>query len=123
MAKILVADDEAGVREFVERALATKGHVVTTVSDGSEALMALARSDFDVLLTDIRMPVMDGVELALAVTKNHPTMPILMMTGFADERERAYNLDQLICDVVAKPFDLATICSKIEKALAASSKS
>jgi DNA-binding NtrC family response regulator len=123
MAKILVADDEAGVREFVERALATKGHVVTAVSDGSEALMALARSDFDILLTDIRMPVMDGVELALAVTKNHPTMPILMMTGFADERERAYNLDQLICDVVAKPFDLATICSKIEKALAAASKS
>jgi DNA-binding NtrC family response regulator len=122
MAKILVADDEAGVREFVERALATKGHQVTAVSDGSEALMALARSDFDLLLTDIRMPVMDGVELALAVTKSHPLMPIMMMTGFADERERAYNLDQLICDVVAKPFDLATICSKIDKALAMTPK-
>lgn len=122
MAKILVADDEASVREFVSRALASQGHEVTAVADGGEALMAFARAKFDLLLTDIRMPVMDGVELALAVAKDHPDLPILMMTGYADERERAFNLDQLIREVVAKPFDLATLCAKVAQALAGPGK-
>ena len=67
------------------------------------------RGAFELLLTDIRMPVMDGIALALAAARDIPALTILLMTGYADQRERAHGLDALIHDVVAKPFTLATI--------------
>jgi two-component system cell cycle response regulator CpdR len=77
------------------------------------------RGAFELLLTDIRMPVMDGIALALAATRAYPHLTILLMTGFADQRERAHGLDALIHDVVTKPFSLATIRSAVEDALMA----
>ena len=65
MARILIAEDDPAVREFVERALGGRGHEVTAVEDGLAALEALAVDAFDLLLTDIRMPGLDGVTLAL----------------------------------------------------------
>jgi CheY-like chemotaxis protein len=89
--------------------------------DGAEALDVLAREPgaFELLLTDIRMPVMDGIALALAATRNHPALTILLMTGYADQRERAHGLDAIIHDVVAKPFTLATIRAAVADALRA----
>lgn len=121
MARILVADDEVGLREFVARALAGKGHDVTAVSDGGEALEALQAGDFDLLVTDIVMPQLDGIALALKAAKDFPALRIVMMTGYEDERQRAYNLDALVHEVVAKPFTLEEICATAEAALAASS--
>ena len=120
MARILIAEDEEALRGFVARALAHDGHAVTTTSDGAEALEVLARTcgGFELLLTDIRMPVMDGIALALAVARDHPQVTILLMTGFADQRERAHGLDLLIHDVIAKPFSLGTIRSAVNGALA-----
>jgi len=120
MAKILVAEDDHAVREFVCRALEQQGHVVVSTSDGAEAAAALTPQDeqFDLLLADIKMPVMDGIALALCAAKEQPDMPILLMTGYADQRERAYGLDQLIDDVITKPFTLEEIVAKVEKALA-----
>ncbi len=118
MARILVAEDEASLREFVQRALAHHGHDVTAVRDGAEALHLLQGEDvFDLLLTDIVMPIMDGIALSLKVAKDLPDLKILLMTGYAAERQRAYNLDDLIYDVVAKPFTLTEICDKVEEAL------
>jgi len=71
------------------------------------------------LLSDIRMPVMDGIALALAAARDHPQISILLMTGFADQRERAFGLDTLIHDVIAKPFTLATIRTAVSEALKA----
>ncbi|MEX0582118.1 MAG: response regulator [Sneathiella sp.] len=118
MARILVAEDEAALREFISRALTHHGHEVVAVADGGEALFRLQNSaPFDLLLTDIVMPVMDGIALALKVTKEFPDIRVLMMTGYAAERQRAYNLEMLIHDVIAKPFTLDEICEKVAKAL------
>lgn len=121
MARILIAEDDPAVREFVTRALTGRGHDVTAVEDGLVALEALAADSFELLLTDIRMPGLDGVTLALKVAKDYPGLTIMMMTGYADEEQRAHNLDRLIHRVVSKPFTLDEICQATEQALAASS--
>jgi two-component system, cell cycle response regulator CpdR len=109
LATILIAEDDRAVREFVSRALQRDGHDVTTVEDGMEALEALANNNFDMLLSDVVMPQLDGIALALKVSKDYPELPILLMTGYAAERQRAHNLDALIHDVIPKPFTLKDI--------------
>jgi DNA-binding response OmpR family regulator len=69
------------------------------------------------MLADIKMPVMDGIALALHAAKAAPGMPILLMTGFADQKERAHGLDQLIHDVITKPFTLDQVTMMVEEAL------
>ncbi|MCK1652872.1 response regulator [Bradyrhizobium sp. 149] len=121
MPKILIADDEDSMRQLVARAIAMDGHEIVTAQDGAEALDILTRADggFDLLLTDIQMPVMDGIALALAVARDFPGLTILLMTGFADQRERASNLNALVHDVVTKPFSVADIRTAVADALAA----
>ena len=121
MARILIAEDEEGLRTLVARALAQDGHAVTTANDGAEALDVLTREHgaFELLLTDIRMPIMDGIALALATARDHPHVTILLMTGYADQRERASGLEALIHDVISKPFSLASIRTAVRDALAA----
>lgn len=118
MAQILVAEDERAVREFVRRALTHRGHEVTLVEDGLAALDVLGSNEFDLLLTDIVMPAMDGIALALKVARDKPDMKILLMSGYAAERQRAHNLDELIHRVIAKPFTLREICAAVEDTLA-----
>ena len=119
-ARILIAEDEEPLRGLVARALAEDGHEVETTADGAEALDKLQREAgrFDLLLADIKMPVMDGLALALATARDFPTLPILLMTGFADQRERASGLEALISDVISKPFSVAEIKFAVAAALA-----
>ena len=119
MARILIAEDEEALRVLSARALTTEGHEVAAACDGSEALDLLARADgrFDLLLTDIRMPIMDGIALALAAARDYPDLTILLMTGYADQRERAHGLDAIIHDVIAKPFSVATLRGAVNEAL------
>lgn len=121
MPKILIADDEDSMRQLVARAIAMDGHEIVTAQDGAEALEILtgAGGAFDLLLTDIQMPVMDGIALALAAARDFPNLTILLMTGFADQRERASNLNALVHDVVTKPFSVADIRTAVADALAA----
>ena len=119
MARILVVDDEESIRGFVERAMALDGHTVRTAADGAEALDVLGEDGFDLMLSDIRMPLMDGIALALTAARDCPDMTILLMTGFADQRERTVDLEALIHDVVTKPFSLAQIREAVHGALAA----
>jgi two-component system cell cycle response regulator CpdR len=119
MARILVAEDDDNVRAFVTRALVHMGHEVTEAEDGGVAaeICTERNGDFDLLLSDIKMPVMDGIALALNVAAQYPGLTILLMTGFADQRERAHGLDALIYDVVPKPFSLQTLIEKVDDAL------
>jgi CheY-like chemotaxis protein len=121
VSRILLAEDEEALRAFVARALVQDGHEVVAAADGGEALDVLTREHgkFDLLLTDIRMPVMDGIALALAAARDYPDLIILLMTGYADQRERAHGLDALIHDVIAKPFSLADIRKTVQEALVA----
>jgi DNA-binding response OmpR family regulator len=119
MARILLAEDDDNVRQFVSRALEHAGHEVVMAEDGGIAA-EIAESEagaFDLLLSDIKMPVMDGIALALSVAPRFPNMLIVLMTGFADQRERAHGLDALIYDVIHKPFSLADLIAKISDAL------
>jgi two-component system cell cycle response regulator CpdR len=124
VARILIAEDEEPVRALVTRALAEQGHVVVASADGTEALEVLQCEEgaFDLLLADIKMPAMDGIALALAVARDFPKIPILLMTGYADQRERAAGLEALICDVIAKPFNLTEINSAVAAAMAMASR-
>ncbi len=118
MAKILVAEDDAAVREFVSRVLNHGGHTVTAVEDGLLAIEALNAARFDLLVTDIVMPGLDGIALALKATKEWPEMSILLMTGFAAERQRAHNLDALIHRVLTKPFSMVELQEAVAETLA-----
>jgi DNA-binding response OmpR family regulator len=115
--RILVAEDEPSVREFVSRALAGQGYEVVAVGGGSEALAALQEKSFDLLLADIMMPGIDGIELALIAAGGWPGLRILLMTGHPEQRERAHNLSDLIADVVGKPFTVEQIRAKVRAAL------
>ena len=119
MARILVAEDDDTLRDLVVRALNDDGHELTVATDGVAALEALNQqnSKFDLLLTDVKMPVMDGIALALAAGRDHPEVAIMLMTGFADQRERAHGLDALVHDVIAKPFSIEQIKGAVREAL------
>ncbi|MGO9703552.1 MAG: response regulator [Xanthobacteraceae bacterium] len=119
MARILIAEDEETLRALCARALMTDGHEVKTACDGTDAIDLLGRENgrFDLLLTDIRMPMMDGIALALTAARDHPDITILLMTGYADQRERAHGLDAIIHDVISKPFTVAELRAAINEAL------
>jgi DNA-binding NtrC family response regulator len=118
MARILVADDEESLRHFLNRALSARGHEVVTVGAGTEALDALGQSRFDLLLSDVVMPELDGIALALRVSRDYPELPIIMMTGFMSAKARAEDLSNLVHRVVSKPFSLEEICRYVDEALA-----
>jgi two-component system cell cycle response regulator CpdR len=120
MSRVLIVDDEDSMRLLVARAIAMDGHDITTASDGAEALEILGDTDgaFDLLLTDIQMPVMDGIALALTAARDFPQVTILLMTGYAEQRERASGLNAIAHDVISKPFSVADIRTAVADALA-----
>jgi CheY-like chemotaxis protein len=121
MPRVLIVDDEDSMRMLVARAIAMDGHEILTAADGAEALEILSNGQnaFDLLLTDIQMPVMDGIALALTAARDLPDLTILLMTGFADQRERASGLNAIAHDIITKPFSVADIRSAVAHALAA----
>jgi len=120
MAKLLIVEDDESVRTFTARALAAAGHAVDTAGDGGQGLAMIekAAGGYDLVLSDIRMPVLDGIEMARAAAASFPSLRILLMTGFADQRERAAELES-VRGVVDKPFTLADIRRRVGQALAA----
>ncbi|PKQ04402.1 MAG: response regulator [Alphaproteobacteria bacterium HGW-Alphaproteobacteria-11] len=122
MARILVVEDEPDVRTFVMRALKGAGHDVDVAGDGSVALEALSQArgagrPHELLLTDILMPVMDGVSLALAAARDAPALRIMLMTGYSDQRERAHGLEAIIHDILLKPFTLDELVMRVASVL------
>jgi two-component system, cell cycle response regulator CpdR len=120
MARILIAEDESMLCDMCARALADDGHEVEMAHDGTEALDVLNKymGQIDLLLTDVRMPKMDGIALSMAAAREFPELTILLMTGYADQRERAHGLDALVHDVIAKPFSVASLRGAVNEALA-----
>lgn len=118
--RILLTEDDLAVRAFVSRALEIDGHDVETAGDGVEAMECLEKYDgqFDLLVSDVKMPLMDGIALAHSAAERWPGLPILLMTGFADQRERADDLHKKIRDVVTKPFTLQQIRDAVTDAAA-----
>jgi len=119
MARILIAEDDDVIRELAVRALSEDGHELTVTANGAAALVALGRQGgaFDLLLTDVKMPKVDGIALALEAGRLHPDIAIMLMTGYADQRERAHGLDALVHDVITKPFTVDQIKGAVREAL------
>jgi len=116
-ARVLVAEDNPSVREFILRSLSSAGHKVHAAADGQEALDALTHEKFDVLVTDIVMPNVDGIALAMKAVRLFPDLRIVMISGYAQERMRAHNLDALVHKIIAKPFSLEEICDAVKNAM------
>ncbi|EKF40416.1 response regulator [Nitratireductor indicus] len=120
MAKLLIVEDDDSVRTFTARALASDGHTVETAGDGLEGLEKInaVAGAYDLVLSDIRMPAMDGIEMARAAATSFPNLRLLLMTGFADQRERAAELEGTVSGVVNKPFTLSELRQRVGQALA-----
>lgn len=119
MANILLVEDDDMVRMFVSRALELDDHEITHAENGLDALEILEEydGDVDLILSDIRMPGMDGIALAHQASKTWNDLRILLMTGFADQRERCEELMKVVIDVVDKPFSLKQIREAVDKSL------
>jgi CheY-like chemotaxis protein len=119
MARILLADDDAAARDLVQRALAVDGHTVTCTQDGAEALEQLgaAGAQFDVLIADVQMPAVDGIALAEKGLKLRPKLRVILISGFADELDRARHLKPKVARMVAKPVTLEGIRMAVKAAL------
>jgi len=119
MARILIAEDDDIVRALLVRALGGDGHDLIETADGTTAFDALnaSKGGIDLLLSDVKMPGMDGIELALATGRYHPDTAIMLMTGHVDQRERAHDLDALVHEVISKPFSVNQITSAVREAL------
>ena len=122
MARILIVEDDESVRIFTARAIAAGGHEVETAEDGDLGLSSIrdAGGGYDLVLSDIRMPAMDGIEMAKRAAGEFPGLRILLMTGYAEQRERAADLERIVIDVVAKPFTLNDIRTRVQQALTVS---
>jgi two-component system cell cycle response regulator CpdR len=120
MARILLADDDAAARDLVQRALTGDGHTVISTQDGAEALEQLQSSagKFDVLIADVQMPAVDGIALAERSLKLQPKLRVILISGFADELDRAEHLKGKVARVVAKPITLEGIRAAVRAALA-----
>jgi two-component system cell cycle response regulator CpdR len=119
MARILVAEDDDALRDLIVRALSEEGHELTMAPDGAAALIALGRNagKFDLLLSDVKMPKIDGIALARESGRLHPEIAVMLMTGYADQRERAHELDAFVHDVINKPFSVDQIKGAVREAL------
>ncbi len=115
-ARVLVVDDKENMLKLFERILAGE-HEITTASDGSRALSLVASKDFDVVVTDIRMPGADGFEVLKAVKSRSPDTEVIMMTGFAAIQDAVAAMKQGAYDYLQKPFDPDAAALVVSRAL------
>ena len=118
MARILLAEDDDQMREFLCRGLRRAGHVVDAVGDGESALSRSQQMDYDLLLADVVMPGIDGVELARRVAGRQPGLRVMFITGFAAVAVQDERFTPHRPRVLAKPFHLRHLIAEIESLLA-----
>ena len=119
MANILLAEDDENMREFLASALRRAGHEVTAVGDGVKALYALTDSPVDLLLADVVMPGLDGIELARRAAKSQPQLKVMFITGFAAVALKARDQGPTGARVLSKPFHLKDLVRQIDAMLCA----
>ncbi len=118
MAAILLAEDDDSMRRFLGKALERAGHEVTECAQGDDALSELDDQSFDLLLTDIVMPVMDGIELARRASGRFPELKIMFITGFAAVALNPANNAPQDAKVLSKPFHLKDLVDEVDRFLA-----
>jgi two-component system cell cycle response regulator CpdR len=112
--RILLAEDEDAMRAYLERALTNAGYEVSAVDRGTDAVPLLETGDYDLLLSDIVMPEMDGIELAQRCAEISPRTKVMFITGFAAVSLRA-SREQPAAKVLSKPFHLRDLVLEVER--------
>ena len=115
--RILVVDDEAQLRGLFERILHNEGYEVRCASSGDEALKLLETQWFDLVVTDLKMPGMDGMELLAKGKLVSPTLPFIVLTAFGKGRSAVAAVKEGAYDYLVKPFDIEELKLVIKKAL------
>jgi two-component system cell cycle response regulator CpdR len=118
-AKILLAEDDPDMRRFLSKALQNAGFDVVSFDNGSAAYHRLREEPFELLLTDIVMPEMDGIELARKATELDPEIKVMFITGFAAVALNADNNAPQQAKILSKPFHLRELVAEVQKLLAA----
>jgi len=116
MTSILVVDDERSMRDFLKILLIKEGYQVETVSGGLQALEVIEEHTFNLVITDIRMDGMDGLELLSSIKEKHPALPVVMITAFASPDDAVFAMKNGAFDYVSKPFNVDEITSVISSA-------
>ena len=115
--RVLVVDDEEAIRDLIAKTLTMADYEVNTASDGQAALDALKDADFDLLITDLRMPGMDGLTVIRQARRLSPSLPIIIITGYSTEASAIEAINLGVCGYLTKPFRLPRILSVAARAL------
>jgi two-component system, cell cycle response regulator CpdR len=118
MARILLAEDDDQMRAFLGRGLRRAGHMVEAVPDGETALASAQGAEYDLLLADVVMPGIDGIELARRVAARQPGIRVMFITGFAAVALQDEGFGAQRPRVLAKPFHLRHLIAEIQALLA-----
>ncbi len=116
MTSILVVDDERSMRDFLKILLVKEGYQVEVASGGNQALAILKQDTFDLVITDIRMEKMDGLELLGSIKDLHPSLPVVLITAFASPDDAVFAMKNGAFDYISKPFNVDEIKSVINSA-------
>jgi two-component system cell cycle response regulator CpdR len=119
MHRILLAEDDDSMRSFLERALSKAGYDVTAFANGEDAYERLKQEPFTLLLTDIVMPRMDGIELARRASELDPELKIMFITGFAAVTLNTSHRAPRDARILSKPFHLRELVREVARLLAA----
>ncbi|MEM8796950.1 MAG: response regulator [Pseudomonadota bacterium] len=119
MSRILLAEDDNDMRRFLTKALENAGYEVTSYDNGQSAYEKLCEEPFTMLLTDIVMPEMDGIELARRATELDPDLKVMFITGFAAVALNPDSEAPKDAKVLSKPFHLRDLVNEVEKLMAA----
>ncbi len=119
MQRILLAEDDESMRRFLVKALERAGYNVVSFADGAQAYDRLREEPFTLLLTDIVMPEMDGIELARRASELDPELKIMFITGFAAVALNSEESAAREAKVLSKPFHLRDLVDEVDRLLAA----
>lgn len=117
MTKILIAEDEPRIAAFVSRGLHAAGYSATIVDDGADALERAARGDFDLVLLDVGLPTMDGIEVLRRLRAQGSVVPVIMLTARSSTRDTVDGLDAGASDYVTKPFTFEELLARVRSRL------
>jgi len=115
--KVLIVEDDAGIRQSLFETLGALGFAIGEASNGEEAMTRLRMVDYEVVLLDINMPGMGGIETCRRISQNYPRLPIIMLTVLDEEDDKVEALDAGADDYVTKPFQIRELTARLRAAI------
>ena len=116
-AEVLVVDDDAAVRELLAKALTGAGYQVDVAVDGPSALVRLGERAYDLMITDLKMPGLDGLSVIRQARRTYPSLPVIVITGYSSEATAIEAIDLGVAGYLTKPFRVPRILAAAARAL------